>query len=103
MKTTTWIPNPIRRDLSIRSKGLCEMCKEKAKSFKQDRWGILRFYDQDAKSFEVDHILPIYKGGKTDMGNLRLVCRKCNRSRKRKTEEYEQVTNEIIKSFTKQQ
>ena len=30
---------------------------------------------------EVDHIVPISKGGKTDPSNLQTLCRKCNRSK----------------------
>lgn len=32
-------------------------------------------------SFEVDHILPEFSGGKTEISNLILSCRSCNRSK----------------------
>lgn len=36
---------------------------------------------------EVDHIVPISKGGKTDPSNLQTLCRKCNRSKGAKSME----------------
>lgn len=30
---------------------------------------------------EFDHIIPLKKGGKTNIDNLQIVCRKCNRSK----------------------
>ena len=32
-------------------------------------------------SMEFDHILPLSKGGKTELDNLQLLCRKCNRGK----------------------
>ena len=33
---------------------------------------------------EYDHIIPLSKGGKTNLNNLQLLCRKCNRGKKDK-------------------
>lgn len=33
-------------------------------------------------AYEVDHILPIKLGGKTDKGNLQLLCRPCNQAKR---------------------
>jgi 5-methylcytosine-specific restriction endonuclease McrA len=35
----------------------------------------------DVIPFEIDHIIPLYYGGKTTADNLILSCRKCNRSK----------------------
>ena len=33
------------------------------------------------RSMEFDHIIPLSKGGKTELKNLQILCRKCNRSK----------------------
>lgn len=35
----------------------------------------------DVFPFEIDHVIPLCYGGKTEANNLKLVCRKCNRSK----------------------
>jgi len=40
------------------------------------------FYNgRDCIPFEIDHILPRFKGGENILNNLMLSCRKCNRSK----------------------
>jgi len=40
------------------------------------------FYNgNDVIPFEIDHIIPVIKGGTDDKNNLALLCRKCNRSK----------------------
>ena len=36
----------------------------------------------DGVKLEVDHIMPISKGGKTEMNNLRTLCERCNRGKR---------------------
>jgi len=35
----------------------------------------------DAVKLEVDHIIPVSKGGKTEMSNLQTLCKACNRGK----------------------
>lgn len=41
---------------------------------------------QDGVTLEVDHIIPISKGGKTEYSNLRTLCKDCNRGKSDKFE-----------------
>jgi len=42
----------------------------------------LEFYNgSDVIKFEIDHIVPVFKGGKNIINNLILSCRKCNRAK----------------------
>lgn len=43
---------------------------------------------EDGVTLEVDHIFPVSKGGKTELNNLRTLCRDCNRGKGSKFEEY---------------
>lgn len=42
-------------------------------------------YDEPNLLLEVDHIIPISKGGKTEASNLQTLCWRCNRSKSNKT------------------
>ncbi len=42
----------------------------------------------DGVKLEVDHIMPISKGGKTEMSNLRTLCERCNRGKRDRYDPY---------------
>lgn len=42
------------------------------------------FYCDQSKSVEIDHIIPINRGGRHSIGNLVAACRKCNASKNNK-------------------
>lgn len=42
---------------------------------------------EDGVKLEVDHIIPVSKGGKTEPSNLRTLCRDCNRGKSDKLED----------------
>lgn len=54
--------------------GICAICRVHCEFRKRDRYGC------DATA-EIDHIVPLLRGGAADRTNLRLLCRKCNRSK----------------------
>lgn len=62
----------LRYKILQRDKSTCQLC------------GATR---ADGAKLEVDHIIPISKGGKTEPGNLRTLCRECNRGKGDKYEE----------------
>lgn len=47
------------RKVLLNESSLCVMCKTKS-------------------NLQIDHIIPIYKGGKNHINNVQILCRKCN-------------------------
>ena len=43
---------------------------------------------EDGVKLHVDHILPVSKGGKTEMSNLRTLCNRCNFGKRDKFDPY---------------
>jgi hypothetical protein len=54
-----------RQDIWLRDQGRCYICQKQVDRF----------------NFELDHLLPISRGGSSDPSNLAVSCRFCNRSR----------------------
>lgn len=49
-------------------------------------WGAACVYCGDAESdLEIDHIIPVARGGSSDVGNLTLACRRCNGQKRART------------------
>jgi hypothetical protein len=59
------IPDGIRMAVLLRDGGRCRKCR-------------------NATNLEMDHIVPVSKGGKTEESNLQTLCRRCNRAKSRK-------------------
>ena len=53
----------MRHDVLKRDKSTCQLCGITAK---------------DGAKLQVDHIIPVSKGGKTEMSNLQTLCSRCN-------------------------
>ncbi len=77
----SWIPNPVRREVSVRDKGVCQHCNKRATSIRLDRFKIPKFLDENGKPYELDHIIPERSGGLHTPNNLVLSCQNCNRSK----------------------
>ena len=59
------IPDPLRAEVLLRDGARCRRCRS-------------------AVNLEIDHIVPLSKGGKTEQANLQTLCRRCNRRKWRK-------------------
>ena len=59
------IPDPMRAEVLLRDGARCRRCRT-------------------AVNLEVDHIIPVSKGGKTEESNLQTLCRRCNRRKWKK-------------------
>jgi len=59
------VPDSMRAAVLVRDGGRCRRCRT-------------------AIRLEMDHIIPVSKGGKTEESNLQILCRRCNRAKSRK-------------------
>ena len=59
------VPDSMRAAVLVRDGGRCRKCRR-------------------AINFEMDHIVPVSKGGRTEESNLQTLCRRCNRAKSRK-------------------
>ena len=59
------VPDSMRAAVLVRDGGRCRRCRRSIK-------------------LEMDHIVPVSKGGKTEESNLQILCRRCNRAKSRK-------------------
>ena len=75
----------LRSKIIKRAKGFCEYCKANS-NFSES-------------PFEAEHINPISKRGKTTLANLAFACRGCNLFKSDKVENYDVVSNKIVRLF----
>ncbi len=59
------VPDSLRAAVLVRDGGRCRRCRP-------------------AINLEMDHIVPVSKGGKTEESNLQVLCRRCNRAKWKK-------------------
>jgi hypothetical protein len=59
------VPDSMRAVVLVRDGGRCRRCRR-------------------AINLEMDHIVPVSKGGKTEESNLQILCRRCNRAKCKK-------------------
>jgi 5-methylcytosine-specific restriction endonuclease McrA len=67
-KLGSYVPSAWRREILIRDNNKCVNCGA-------------------TESLEIDHIFPISKGGKTEIVNLQVLCKKCNSEKSAKIPE----------------
>ncbi len=81
-------------------KSISEKLKEKVRKSAKYRCGYCLFQMVYAHTtFEIDHIIPIFKGGATVEENLWLACEICNSAKSDKTEGFDSVTNSTVPIF----
>lgn len=66
------VSSTVKTALYERQRGICNGCGEEFAK----------------RNLEVDHILPLSKGGQTELVNLQLLCGHCNRVKGDRTQEY---------------
>lgn len=81
-------PN-LKRAVALKCNARCQSCGEQGEFF-PDSCHVLG-QKKVAVNFdctiyrrvpmEYDHIIPLFQGGKTELSNLQILCRKCNRSK----------------------
>ena len=72
---------------------ICPICKKKGK-FVTGKGIVIDGYIP----FQIDHIIPLSKGGTYDLENLRVVCQKCNATKANKiTPEFIKISSSISK------
>lgn len=69
-----YIPGEIKDSVWKRDLGKCVWCGRKT-------------------NIEFDHIVPVSRGGKSELNNLQLLCRQCNRKKHNKSESYSRSTD----------
>lgn len=89
------VPKAVARQVILRDKGKCQLCKEIG-GVPVLRYGHYRVVKPPPGTvltpwqhyngpvvdwIEIDHIKPVCLGGTNDLDNLRLACRKCNRKK----------------------
>lgn len=74
-----------RREVIKRAKDFCEYCRSNSK-----------FSDSP---FDLDHILPESKGGKSEPDNLALACHGCNLFKSNRTEFFDVATDKTVRLF----
>lgn len=100
-KAHEYVPQGIRHQVMVASKGKCAHCGKKATRAIVNPRGCLQFFDQDNKSFHLDHVIPLAKGGKSEVSNLVTSCPKCNLSGRTKIAENDTNVQEILKAVNK--
>ena len=76
----------IRTQVATRAKQKCEYCHS------PQQYAI--------SSFSIEHVMPLSKGGTSEIGNLALSCQQCNNHKYNVIEALDPVSNEIYKLFS---
>lgn len=74
-----------KRIVRERAKYLCEYCRSP-----------MGFATH---AFSIEHIVPVYKGGRAELDNLALACQGCNNFKYVKTEAHDPVSKKLVPLF----
>ena len=79
------ISDALKKQVTNLAQGCCEYCKSQ-----------IRFLPN---SFEIDHIIPISRGGLSQLENLALACPQCNSHKSDKVSAIDPVSEQIVPLF----
>ncbi|MGI0495574.1 HNH endonuclease [Alkalinema pantanalense CENA528] len=79
------IPQQIKQQVSERAGGCCEYCRSQRKF--------------SPSSFEIEHIIPISRGGDDSLENLALACGQCNNHKSNKVSAIDPASGQIVPLF----
>ena len=77
-----YIPEKLKRAVQKRAKERCEYCQSW-------RWNAIH-------TFNIDHLIPLDKGGKSELNNLALSCGGCNSAKSNKITATDPLTKEEV-------
>jgi hypothetical protein len=80
-----YIPVSLRRIVTERAQEYCEYCRSPG------RFAL--------ESMEIEHILPVSRGGETTAENLALACHGCNNHKQNRIEAIDPVSKELISLY----
>ena len=80
-----YLSEQTRESVALRARGQCEYCRH--------------LVSHSSDPFEVEHIIPLDKGGSSDLENLGLACRGCNGLKGTRTEAPDPLTGEAAPLF----
>ena len=80
-----YIPAALRRLVMDRARGYCEYCRSSG------RFAL--------ESMEIEHIMPVSRGGETVADNLALACHGCNNHKQSRTEGIDSVSQASISLY----
>lgn len=96
-----WITHEIRRKVILNSKGKCFYCKKNAAKAAVNKRGMPILYDENGRTFHIDHKQPLFMGGKDDISNLVMACADCNLKRKKQTLLHEPEVKKFVQMVNK--
>lgn len=79
------ISNRLKQQVSDRANDCCEYCKSQRKF--------------SPSSFEIEHIIPVSRGGPSTSENLALACAQCNSHKSNKVEAVDPTSGTIVQLF----
>ena len=79
------ISDALKKQVANLAQGCCEYCKSQ-----------IRF---SPNSFEIDHIIPISRGGLSQLENVALACPQCNSHKSDKVSAIDPVSKQIVPLF----